>query len=379
MMKVDLQAIDLTQFYVNERVLNGEVVYLVIPQQIGAKWTRENKCFRSSVWTANGELISAGFPKFTNWGENPEVFPLPETLTGATIMEKLDGSLLIVSKWKGQFILRTRGTIDATELDNGYELDAFKKTILPVLAETNLQINSTVVNASDETWGVSWLFEWTSPVQKIILNYGDQPQWHLVGMVIHKDYSLVSQQMLDTLAKALKLNRPATYTFTSIEDLLANVDQWKGKEGVVIYSPVGLHKVKSAWYLALHHMKSELASFDKVIDVWISMGMPDYQTFYNNIVTQFDFELADQCRGDLSRICDGYKEVKEIIAGFTKFINETLLPLGNPKDKKVRGQMAAKVFGAYGKTNRATFIFSMLDGRELGTDDVKKLLYQVLK
>ena len=121
-MKVDLQAIDLTQFYVNERVLNGELVYLVIPQQIGAKWNKENKVFRSSVWNADGELISAGFPKFTNWGENPEVFPLPTDLTGATIMEKLDGSLVVVYKYKGQFFLRTRGTTDATTLDNGHEL-----------------------------------------------------------------------------------------------------------------------------------------------------------------------------------------------------------------------------------------------------------------
>ena len=367
-MKVDLQAVDLTQFYVNEHVMNGEMVYLVIPQQIGAKWTKDNKHFRSSLWNAQGELISAGFPKFTNWGENPEVFPMPTDLKGATIMEKLDGSLLIVSEYKGEYILRTRGTVDATKLDNGHEIEIFKKTILPKLIDFQVA-----------PWECSFLFEWVSPEQKIILNYGDKPDWYLVGIVLHGNYHLQGQEYLDYVAGALGLKRPAVYTFSTIEDLLANVDAWKGKEGVVIYSPIGLHKAKSAWYLALHHMKSELASFDIVIDVWISMGMPDYQTFYNNIVTQFDFELADQCRGDMSRICDGYKEVKEIVAGMKRFVNETLFPLGNPKDKKVRGQMAAKVFGAYGKTNRANFIFTMLDGKELGTDDVKKLLYQVLK
>lgn len=371
-MKVDLQSIDRTQFYVNEHVLNGEMVYLVIPQQIGCKWTQENKVFRSSVWNDAGELISAGFPKFVNWGEAPAVFPVPSSLTGATIMEKLDGSLLIVSKYKGKFILRTRGTVDATKLDNGYELEVFKQNFLPKLDE---------LFRNEDTWNESVLFEWVSPVQKIILNYGDQPDWYLVGSVSHSRYELAQQIALDDAAARYGWKRPATYTFTDVNDLLANVELWKGKEGVVIYSSNGqmLHKVKSAWYLALHHMKSELASFDKVIDVWINMGQPDYQTFYQSIVTQFDFELAEQIRGDISRICDGHKIVKEIIAGMNRFIQESLLPLGDCKDKKMRGEMARKVLASYGNTNRAGFVFTLLDGRTLSADDIKKLLYQVLK
>ena len=41
--------------------------------------------------------------------------------------------------------------------------------------------------------------------------------------------------------------------------------------------------------------------------------------------------------------------------------------------------MAAKVFGAYGNTNRATFLFKLLDGKQLDDDAIKKLIYQVLK
>ena len=371
-MKVDLQAVDLSQFYVNEHMLNGEMVYLVIPQQIGAKWNKDNKVFRSSVWDATGELISAGFPKFTNWGENPEVFPLPDTLNGATVVEKVDGSLLIVSKWKGQYILRTRGTIDATKLDNGYELEIFKQKFLPKLEDFQGQ-------GTNADWGCSFLFEWVSPTQKIILSYGDEPDWYLVGSVLHSTYELAKQHVLDAIAEGQGWKRPTTYNFPSIEDLLANVEQWKGKEGVVIYSPVGLHKAKSAWYLALHHMKSELASFDKVIDVWQNLGRPTYQVFYDSVAKQFDFELANQIQGDMSRICDGFKEVGKITDGFNRFITTELLPLGDPRDKKARGMMARKVLGAYGDTNRATFLFKLLDGRPLENDDYKRLIYQVLK
>jgi hypothetical protein len=365
-MKVDLDSIDRTQFYVNERVLNGEAVYLVFPQHIGATWTRDNKVFRSSVWNANGELISAGFPKFTNWGEKPEVFPLPDSLKGATVMEKLDGSLLIVSKYKGQIILRTRGTIDATELDNGHELELFKQTILPKIASLD----------SANTWEVSYLFEWVSPNQKIILNYGDQPDWYLVGVIGHTHYQLLSQEALDSLAKDLGLKRPATYTFTDAEDLLANVDQWKGKEGVCVYhnGDQSIHKVKSAWYLMLHHMKSEFSSYEKVMDAWFGMGKPDYQTFYNNVVTQLDYEIANQAQGDMSRIVDGWKEVQKIEAGMVNFIKNEL------SKYPTRKLQAVVTFQSYGKgSNRSSFVFKLLDGKTLNDDDYKKLLFQVTK
>jgi hypothetical protein len=364
-MKIDLDAIDREQFMVHQHLLGGEVLWLTQPQHIGAKFNQANKIFRSSLWNNDGELVSAGFPKFTNWGENPENFPVPTSLKNTVIVEKLDGSLLIVSKYKGQFILRTRGTSDASRLDNGAELEVFRNTILPKLEQY----------CSLVTWNHSFLFEWTSPLQKIILNYGEVPKFTLVGYINHTDYSLAYQAGLDTIAKELLLERAVTYDFPSVEQLLADVDAWKGKEGVCVYSRDGqyIHKVKGAWYLALHRMKEQFGSIEHLIDAWFSWGSPEYQKAEEIIVTQFDYELFQTCRGDISRICDAWKEVQKIEAAFQKFVDETLKPLPSRKDQ------AIKTVAAYGQTNRASFIFKLLDGKTLGRDDLKKLLYQVLK
>ena len=362
-MKIDIQKVDLTQFMVHEHSLNGEIVYLIQPQHIGTKWTQDNKHMRSVVVNYAGEVISAGFPKFTNWGENPDHFPVPNSLKHCTVVEKLDGSLLIVSKYNGQYILRTRGTVDASTLANGHELEIFKNTILSKLADNN------------DTWDYSVLFEWLSPINKIVLNYGDEPSWRLIGFINHINYSLAQQDMLDAMAKKYGFDRPPTYTFSSVEDLLKDVDQWRGKEGVVVYSKNDqmLHKVKGAWYLALHHMKSELSNIEKVIDVWLEQGMPDYQTFYNYIFTTFDYELAEQCRGMISRICDAKKEVDLIVSGMNDFVNNRL------KTLPTRKLQAEQVISAYGNTNRASFLFKLLDGKSLGKEEYKKLLFQVLK
>jgi hypothetical protein len=172
------------------------------------------------------------------------------------------------------------------------------------------------------------------------------------------------------------MKRPTTYTFTTIEDLLLNVDQWKDKEGVCVYSDGGqsIHKIKSTWYLTLHHMKSELASFDKVIDVWFNFGKPTYTEFYDKVSTQFDHELATQIRGDISRICDGWKEVLKIEEGMVNFVKNEL------SKYPTRKLQAVVTFQSYGKgTNRSSYVFKLLDGKTLSDEDYKKLLYQVTK
>jgi len=367
-MKIDLQYINREQFHVDEHIWNGQVVYLVQPKQMGCEWSQANKIFRSSVWNDEGELISASFPKFVNWGEKPDVFPVPNSLKNATIVNKLDGSTLIVSKYKGDYMIRTRGTIDAAKMEkNGFEVDIFKNEVLPKLFKSHL------VGGNGDTWDYSFVFEWTSPLNVIVLNYGEQPAFSLIGVIYHGDYSLSTQLELDNYAWELGLNRPATFIFGNIEDLLVAIEKWEGKEGVCVYHRNGqeIHKVKSAWYLMLHRMKSELGSLDKVVDVWAAQGYPDYNTFYNYIATTFDYELAEQCRGHISNISDGYKEVLKIIAHMKSFVE--------PLKQLPRKDAALKILGAYGETNRKSFCFNLLDGKELDGEAIKKLIFQVLK
>jgi len=364
-MKIDIDTVDRESFMVHEHSLNGEVVYLVQPKHIGAKWKKDNLHFRSSVWNYNGELISASFPKFFNWSEQPDLSPVPTSLKNTTVVEKLDGSTLIVSKYNGQYILRTRGTVDASTMANGHELELFKDTILKTL-------ESKIVTWS--TWKFSILFEWVSPINKIVLNYGDEPDWYLVGMICHDDYELHSQHDLDDFAKRHNLKRPATYTFTDVNDLLQNVDQWKGKEGVCVYSKndQSIHKVKSFEYLKCHAFKGN-ATFENTIEMFFEFDMPSYQDFEIKLIEKFDFECYQMVRGYMSTICDGFKEVLNIVDGMNRFTNKI-------RSLSTRKEQAIAVFTSYGKeSNRSSYIFTILDGKQLSKEQLKKLLYQVTK
>lgn len=90
------------------------------------------------------------------------------------------------------------------------------------------------------------------------------------------------------------------------------------------------------------------------------------------LCTECDFEIAEFCRGHISKICDAMKTVNEIVAGFQRFLLK-ISDLPTRKDK------AQAILQAYGTTNRSGMVFSLLDDKPLSKDELKKLLYQVLK
>src|ERR1035437_8169636 len=181
-MKIDISKIDETQFYVNQHIIDGQVVYLVVPRQIGAVWTEDNMHFRSSVWDSDGNPISLSFRKFFNFGEKPELSPLPKNLNGATVVEKIDGSTLIISKWRKNFILRTRGSINVEAQPNASEIKILKNKY-PKIFETA---------ADQDTWDFSIITEWITPTNQIVIKHSEV-DFTLIGVINHKDYSLMSQ------------------------------------------------------------------------------------------------------------------------------------------------------------------------------------------
>lgn len=368
-MKIDLGEINLDEFILKGGEVGGEQCFLVFPPHIGTKWTKDNLIFRSSIWNKDGDLISASFKKFFNWGEKPELAYTPFSTKangGIDVITKEDGSTLIVSKYKGQLITRTRGTFCASFLENGFEIETLKKKY-PKAFELNCDENGTCDH--------SLIFEWVSPNNVIVLNYGEEPDIFLIGKIFHKDYSLETQSNLDKIAEQIGVKRPKQHHFNSIKDLLEDVEGWKGIEGVCVYSKLGqeIRKVKAEQYLALHRMKSELGSFGRVVDVFIEMGMPSFQNFVAELSDVYDYEIVSKCMGHVSLICDAWKEVEKILKHMELFLEETVKLLPSRKDQ------AKAILDSYGKTNRGSYLFLLLDGKSLEKDHYKKLLYQVVK
>ena len=358
-MQINLNKIDTEQFIIKESFLNGVKLFLVTPQHIGCKWNKANLIFRSSVWDIDGNPISLGYKKFGNIGENPDVFGLPTDLRKSFIVDKEDGSCKIVSKFRGEYIIRTRGTFDATQLHNGHEVQLFKDYIL-----SNYDDDS-------DTWNYSLIFEWYSPENIVVINYGENPQWFFTGKIYHDGYQLENQNELDNIAQKYNWQRPRSHYFNSMYDLSNDVLDWQDKEGVCIYIGQSIYKLKSNVYKKLHAFK-ENANFDSVLDLYLSYGMPDYKNFESVIINNFDWECYQMVRGFVSQICDAKKEVDKIVNGMNNFVHKI-------RAYDTRKEQAIAITGSYGDSGRASMLFSLLDGKELTIDNYKKLFFQVTK
>ncbi len=363
-MKLNFQSVNLSQFDVRAGDINGRAVILIQPKHIGSPvWTADNLMFRSSVWDANtGELLSAGYKKFFNMGEQPVLFPPLKGLGGAEVLEKMDGSCLIISPQNdGSLVIRTRGTFDAHALQNGAEV--------PELLTKYQKFFDYCKTCRD----VSFLVEWFTNSNKIVLNYGPESKLWLTGVVRHSDYSLLAQTLLDSIAEETEIGRPRRFSFDSIESMVQALAVLEGEEGFCIYSNNGqrIDKAKSARYLILHKMKSDLSNFDKLVDLWLAIEEPKYSQFYQHISDQFDWELAEYCKAEISRICDAAKHMADIEAGMIAFVERIK---GQP-----RKQQAERIFASYGKnSNRASMVFHVLDGKGLTKEDKKKLIMQFM-
>ncbi len=370
-MKLNLQLADADNFMRHQHMIGEHEVTLVQPVHIGCDWTRENEVFRSVVVDAEGEIVSASFKKFPNWGEKSHLWPVPTNLANANLIEKLDGSTLIFSRYKGHTIIRTRGTVDARKQDNGYEID--------ILCEKYAGFIKWFETM--DTIDASYIFEWLSPSNKIVLNYGDEPDMVLTAVIRHHDYSYVSQLALDALAALHDLRRPKTYSYNSVAEMQQAITDMKGVEGICVYfhNDQEILKVKSAQYLYLHRAKSDIASIEKVIDLYLDFMFGQrlsgekygYTEFFSYLEKTYDYEIATMAQGHVSRICDAMKEVEVIFDAMVEFVR--------PLYFAPRKDAAEKILQAYGTTGRSAIVFKMLDRKTIVADDYKKLLFQCLK
>lgn len=360
-MIIDINSIDTEQFQVKEGIFCGEESILVTPNHIRTKFTQKNKRFRSSIWSKSGELLSASLMKFVNAGENPEHFPLPKSLDKTNAMLKVDGSTLIVNKHNGILNCRTRGSFNVDQQPNNYEIQVLQD-------KYPFAFDNPLLNSGD----YSLIFEWVSPDNVIVVKY-PEPDMYLLNIVKHSNYTYLTQDEVSNFADEYVLQRPNMFYFDSIETLGEQVSQWDTNEGIVLYhsNDQECHKFKAAKYLYIHSIKSSLNTEEKLIDLYLTSGTSTYLGFFDYIATNIDYEVAQHFRGQLSKICDANKEVQDILDGMRNFVNNI--------QNMTRKEQALKITSAYGKTNRASFVFSILDGKELDNKAKKKLFFQVLK
>jgi hypothetical protein len=253
-MKIDLAAINRDDFDVKER----DGIFLINPAKSKHVWTEEELKYRSLlVDRQTGEVLSSGFPKFRNYGEDkPDDVEFAHKLVRGEVSfaEKMDGTLIIADFRKGGMQLRTRGNFD---------LGDFRDEVMKMIEEKYPRFLGNDLAGFENC---SWLFEYTSPENRIVIRY-TEPTLTYLGFVDKDDLRLVVGAG-PYFAAMFGVEAPKSHVLpTDFQELMKTVKGWDDKEGVVAsyvdLNDEGLEvsrliKIKATQYVKLHSIKFRL-------------------------------------------------------------------------------------------------------------------------
>lgn len=250
-MKIDFESIDRKRFNVSNKTIPelGEFVFVCAKKKM-FEWSNDELHLRSLLCRPNGEVVSAGFPKFFNFSENPEndALTVDGFKNGNTLfVEKLDGSLVIRSIIDGKVHFRTRGCETISDL------------IRSEFEELVLTEHPELLDPTFGRQGSSLLFEFVSQKNQIVVLY-DKPMLFVLGWSDFSGTELRFWQYNDEKP----LRKPKIFNLSSsINEFREYVYSLKDVEGIVSWTSkidgsIHLTKFKSKWYLRLHTLRTEL-------------------------------------------------------------------------------------------------------------------------
>lgn len=159
-MYIDINSIDRENFNVTEGKFCDEDALLVNPNHISTRWSKDTLIFRSSVWSKDGRLLSAGLPRFCNLGETPDLYPDPSNYKDQFILNKQDGSTVIVDYHNKQISLRTRGSLSYSTQANAADFEVLLQ-------------NQDFVDYVTKNDRFTYILELETPNNVIVINPGE--------------------------------------------------------------------------------------------------------------------------------------------------------------------------------------------------------------
>jgi RNA ligase len=214
-------------------------------------WDSPNaiECRGSAFDLETGECISAAFPKFFNVNERADT---QENLIKDQIVEvydKIDGSMIVASVINDSVYFKTK---------KSYFSDVANE------ASKNATDNVFALCKDMQERGWTPIFEYTSPNHRIVINYGDKSKFTLLALRHNKTGNIARHYRLKEVAERYGVIPVKCHNLSwgELKDICENKE---GIEGFVLRLEDGRYvKMKTDWYLKMHHTSTNLRIRDVV-------------------------------------------------------------------------------------------------------------------
>lgn len=268
------------------------------------------------------KVVAKPFDRFFNVGEFEDELAKFDW-NNFTSTEKVDGSLIIVYNYQGQWRINTSGSFATGQVDGfgGSWNDLFHETLAPDLYYADSQGRTKgqfIQDWMDLPEDHTFMFELCTPYNKIVRRYA-QPIVYLLGATRHTGSGYISlpEQEVDeiyqrTMSRApnLRLKRPQRYSLLDREDvhkfLLSMAEQDPTFEGVILRDNSTRWKWKTATYAALHHLKDNgnILSPKRLVPLVLAGEVDEVSAYLPEVTTALFTvkDLVDQAREELIQL-----------------------------------------------------------------------------
>jgi T4 RnlA family RNA ligase len=289
-------------------------------------WDKVTLSCRGLVFDDEGNQVSYPFKKFFNIEENKHT-----PTNDFEIYEKVDGSLITVFNYNGEWVASSRGSFTSDQAIAAQKLfNRFKGDMLDPNA--------------------TYLFELIAPWNRIVVDYGDAEELILLG-IKSKEYECNYEELI-AVSKYLGCKVTQLFHFedyTEIQKL-----NWANTEGFIVrFSNGDRCKIKFEEYLRLHKIMTEVST----TGIWESLKNGD--------------DIAELLKDVPDEFYDKIDEyVEELVSQYIMLEREYTWIFNKLKDIEDRARFAelAKRY------KYPQLLFKMMDG-----SDYSEALWRIIK
>jgi T4 RnlA family RNA ligase len=315
-------------------------------------------------------IVAHPFDKFFNYGEN-QAYNL--SLEDSYILEKVDGSIIKVYFYDGEWRVATNGTIDAEDASNMDGI-TFAKIFFDVISKEDFDKLT-----ADFSPNLTYIFELVHPSNRIVVDYGDLKELVFIGLKENdgklRDFNIFHKSIkkkYEKLFKNLPIRFASIFNIGNIDDMreleeLADAANVMGNEfeGYVVTQVkddlvVGRVKIKSPKYVHLHHVATGESVTNNLIRVLLDNEENEFEVYLD--------KLPDVVREEYKLLKKRYFELIEYLSKESKYYKKVASRL-------TRKELALEIQDKVTR-DRVGFMFTMVDKPELKAIDVIQGLYK---
>lgn len=302
------------------------------------------------------EVICHPFNKFGNYGESycPDI-----DWKSCYVTEKLDGSLIKLSRIGDNILWSTNGTIDAYKAALVEQIGCTAKSFgeLAWLAIVDNWRKANGLDASAyadpgivDAWlksiikpGFTYMFELTSPYNKVVVTW-HKTELHFIGC---RDNESGQEIFFGDHELSKIFDIPKIFPLRSVDECVKAASELDvNAEGyVVVDKNFNRVKIKSPLYVSIHHLRGEsgVMSYKRALEIVKANEVAEVLTYFPEYKSAFD-ELEKRFTEKVAQVEAAWKEFA--------LIKDTLL---TRKDQAIWIMSHVKEFSG--------FMFGMLDGK----------------